>query len=639
MELPSFDPKTDWRPPRLADLPSWAEARRVAVDIETRDPQLKELGPGVRRDGYVVGVSFAIEDGPAFYLPIRHEGGDNMDPDVVLAYLRDQATAFRGDIVGANLQYDLDFLAEIGVEFRPRFFRDVQIAEPLLDELQFNYSLDAIAARHGMPGKAEDHLRIVAAGWGVDPKADLWQLPARHVGAYAEQDARLPLQLLRRQERMLEEQDLWRVYDLESRLLPVLLKMRRCGVRVDSDRLEKIERWSFEEEGRSLAEIARHTGIRMSVEDTNRATALEPVLLATGVVVPRTAKANLPQVTTELLEGLGENHAVAQAILRARRFNKLRNTFAASVRRHVVDGRIHATFNQLRRSRDDGGGDYGARYGRLSCVGPNLQQQPSRDKEIAPRWRSAYLPDDGAEWVCLDFSQQEPRWLTHFAEISARSGKPAWDDVSRAAAVHAAECYRNDPSTDNHQMMADLTGIPRKDAKQIYLALCYGMGGGKLCRKVGLPTRTVWSKRLQREIEVAGVKGAALLSVFNTKAPFIQKLAERCEKVALGRGYILTISGRRCRFPRKPGETTYDWTYRAMNRLIQGSSGDQTKMAMVEADAAGIRLQLQVHDELDLSIWDRKTVDDLAEIMRTCTPCNVPHKVDIKIGNSWGEIK
>lgn len=686
MQLPSFDPRTDWQPPRLVDLPSWAGAKRVAVDIETRDPQLKELGPGVRRGSYIVGVSFAIEDGPAFYLPIRHEGGDNMNPDTVLAYLQDQAAVFHGDIVGANLQYDLDFLAEVGVEFQPKFFRDVQIAEPLLDELQFSYSLDAIAARHGMPGKAEEHLRVAAAGWGVDPKAGLWQLPARHVGAYAEQDARLPLQLLRRQERMLEEQDLWRVYDLESRVLPVLLKMRRRGVRVDLDRLAGIERWSLEEEGRSLAEIARHTGIRVSVEDTNRATALEPVLLATGVTVPRTAKAGLPQVTTELLEGLGEDHAVARAILRARRFNKLRNTFAASIRRHVVGDRIHATFNQLRRSKDSGGGDYGARYGRLSCVNPNLQQQPSRDKEIAPRWRSVYLPDEGAEWACLDYSQQEPRWLLHFAGTSAgncgvaqagsakarvmkkrmgfrhvrRNQNFQWDEESKQAVVQLSRRYRQglgwdltpweaaidavllyhkNPSTDTHQMMADLTGIPRKDAKQIYLALIYGMGGGKLCRKLGLPTKKIMSKRLEIEIEVAGEDGQALLDKFNMGAPFIRVMAGRCEDVSKNRGYITTISGRRCRFPRAANGRGYDWTYRAMNRLIQGSSGDQVKAAMVRADQEGIPMQLQIHDEITLSIHNKQEAGDLAQIMLNAVPCNVPHRVDIKIGPSWGEAK
>ena len=88
----------------------------------------------------------------------------------------------------------------------------------------------------------------------------------------------------------------------------------------------------------------------------------------------------------------------------------------------------------------------------------------------------------------------------------------------------------------------------------------------------------------------------------------------------------------------RDGNPVYDWTHKAFNRVIQGSSGDQTKKAMVDADTAGIRLQLQVHDELDLSIYDRQTARDLAAIMRDGVPCSVPHKVDIEIGPNWADI-
>jgi len=192
-------------------------------------------------------MSFAIEDGPAFYLPIRHASGENLPVENTLGYLREQASKFKGDIVGANLQYDLDFLAQEGVTFNPRFFRDVQIAEPLLDELQNSYSLNAIAERHGIPGKDQILLEQAAQAYGVNPKSGMWQLPPEYVGPYAEQDARLPLQLLSRQERRIDEEGLWGIYDLESRLLPVLVKMRRRGVRIDFDKLEYVENWSLQE--------------------------------------------------------------------------------------------------------------------------------------------------------------------------------------------------------------------------------------------------------------------------------------------------------------------------------------------------------------------------------------------------------
>ena len=189
--LPPYTPDSGWLPPELSSLPSWKDAKRVGYDLETRDPQLKQMGIGVRRDGYVVGIAFAIEDGPSAYLPIAHEGGGNLDPKKVWAYISEQAKKFKGELVGANLGYDLDYTAENGVIFdNVKYFRDVQVAEPLIDDLQFSYALDNIATRRGIPGKSEDMLRRAAKAYGgLDPKADMWRLPSRFVGEYGEQDS------------------------------------------------------------------------------------------------------------------------------------------------------------------------------------------------------------------------------------------------------------------------------------------------------------------------------------------------------------------------------------------------------------------------------------------------------------------
>ena len=207
MQFPLFTTaRSDWTAPRLDSLPSWEGAKRIAIDCETRDPDLKKLGPGAGRrpDSYITGISFAIEDGPGGYLPIRHEGGDNLPVEGVLAYLRAQASVFTGDIAGANLPYDLDYLAGDGIELnRVRYFRDIQIADPLICELHDSYSMQAIAERWGLPGKDEATLRAAAVDYKIDPKEDMWRLPARFVGEYAEEDTRLPLNILRRQEREL----------------------------------------------------------------------------------------------------------------------------------------------------------------------------------------------------------------------------------------------------------------------------------------------------------------------------------------------------------------------------------------------------------------------------------------------------
>ncbi len=630
LQLPLIAPKSAWEAPEWSQLPSWEGAKRVCIDVETRDEKLKAMGPGVRRpDCYIVGVSFAIEDGPAFYLPFRHGSGDNLDPTAVLLYLRDQARVFRGDLVGAGMQYDVDFLAEDGVEFKPRFYRDVQVAEPLIDELQDSYSLDSIAGRYELPGKDEALLHEAASAYGVDPKVGLWRLDPKYVGAYAEQDVRLPLLLLRRQERAIDDQDLWRIFDMESRLLPVLVKMRRRGVRVDFDHLERVERFSLDEETKALAEAKRLTGVSVAVGDVWKAGELAKVLRAIGVEPNLTPKTKKPSIDDDFLASV--DHPVAAHLRRARKVNKLRTTFVKSVRDHAVGDRVHTTFNQLRRTKDDGSEkEQGARYGRLSSVDPNLQQQPGRDPELGPFWRKIYIPDEGGEWLCADYSQQEPRWVTHYAE-AARCPR----------ATEAGDRYRNDPTTDNHQMMTDMIGWEGKDgrnrAKQIYLGLIYSMGGAKLCRKLGLPTKWIHSKRMGRMIEVAGEEGRAMLDRFDSMAPFLRDLARKCERKAEQRGYIFTAGGRRCRFPTNE-KGNYDWCHKALNRLIQGTSADQMKMAMVAADAEDIPLQLQVHDELDLTIYDRKEAKVLGEIMRDALlPCNVPMMVDLEIGPSWGE--
>ena len=130
------------------------------------------------------------------------------------------------------------------------------------------------------------------------------------------------------------------------------------------------------------------------------------------------------------------------------------------------------------------------------------------------------------------------------------------------------------------------------------------------------------------------------MKTFDRKLPYVKALAKMCEQRAAQVGHIKTLSGRRCRFPDKEGGG-WDWTHKALNRLIQGSSADQTKMAMVAVEEAGYgeSVQLQVHDELDASVVDRKEAEAIAEIMETVVTLRVPSKVDVEIGPNWGEIK
>lgn len=665
-QLPLFEPDSEWKAPRLSDLPSSWGSGRVGIDCETKDLLLTKLGPGVRRGAYIAGISFAIEDGPGAYLPIRHGGGGNMDPEATLAYVRDCARRFDGWVVGANLGYDLDFLAEEGIEFpNAKGFRDIQVADPLINELHFSYSMEAISERWSIPGKDEQLLLEALAAYGYkgkSAKSGIWALPAKHVGPYGEQDARLPLTILRRQEREIEAQDLWGVFNLESKVLPVLVKMRRRGVAVSQDRLAQVEAWSREQQQLAIdAANAAHAGRRLDFHDITNNTILAAVLRELGVDLPKT-KTGKDSVTAAILDSI--EHPVADHLRRAKKMSTLRTTFVDSVKEHLTNGRAHCTFNQLRRQKDDESGETeGAAFGRLSSANFNFQNQPARDEEIGPLWRSIYIPDfveEGCQWAALDYSQQEPRQAVHSA---IEAGPDVIGQAAYESAQEAARRYRDDPTMDFHQMMADMAGIKRKPAKNIFLGLSYGMGGAKLCRDLGLPTvwRLQWGQGRQRRFkdfetreecvlkadagraagfpvrywEAAGPEGTKLTDQFDAKVPFVRKMAQHMQDLAEKHGFIATLSGRKCRFPLKD-DGTFDWLHKAFNRKIQGGSADQTKMALVEMDAQGLYVQLQVHDEIDGSM----TPEDArrgAEIMENVVQLSVPMKVDVEMGPSWGE--
>lgn len=672
MQLPLIGPESSWRPPRIADLPDWSNAKRIAIDVETNDPTLRTLGPGVRRGAYIAGFSFAIEDSPhKHYVPLRHGGGDNMeDPILAMGWLKDQAKNFKGEIVGANLSYDLDFLMHAGVKFPEiSMFRDVQIAEPLIWEFAYSFSLETICQKYLGVGKEEGVLREAAQAYGIDPKKDLHKLPARFVGAYAEADATLPLMVLRRQEKEIEEQDLWRIFNMESQLLPVLVKMRQRGVRVSLDRLEQIEEWSKAQEKEALKEVQHHTGIEIPFNSVWQAAALVPALKSIGCTIPVTAKTKKPSIDKEFLSSI--DHPVGKAISRARRVNKIRTTFCQSIRDHAIGDRIHASIHQLRTSSDDDeeGEGQGARFGRCSSSNPNLQQQPARDPEIGPMWRSIYIPEEGKLWCSADFKSQEPRQAVHYAatiklgNVKVRTPDGfVWVNADDSART-MAERYRNDPGTDPHQQLANIimgrvaTKDERSGAKTIFLGLSYGMGGAKLCRSLGFSTiRAVYCPMLKgvvsadseegrqaiaggsRIFDAAGPQGQALLDQFDAAVPFVRALSKICQKAANKYGYIRTHAGRKCRFEVDGSGNIVD-AHKAGNKLIQGSSADQTKQSLINLDKEGFFLQLQVHDEIIASVSDKTEGKRIADIMENTYQLAVPFSVDCEMGPSWGEAK
>lgn len=713
--LPPIFNETKWRPPtwdRLPPMSAWASAKRAGFDYETKDQELRDLGPGCRRPGnYTVGYSFSLWDDrepvgqwPRFYVPYAHGTDtdensriDNVDYDAK-GYLRDAMKAFRGDLVGANLAYDIDWGNTDGIDFSSvRRFCDVLIADPLLYELHDEYSLEAVGIRRIGMGKDEAHLRKAAREYGVDPKGQMWSMPGRMIGPYAEIDAVRPLQVYEVQLQAIESEGIEKCWDMECRLLPLLIKMTRKGVRVNEQRLSDIEQWCWNEEAKSFALVRDKTGIEIPKGEGYNVEILSRVLRASGHedLIGTTAKTGKDSISKDAL--FGEiNDPIINALARARQVTTVRTTFVAGVRRHLVNGRIYASFNQIRKTDDTTGDSSGVKYGRLSMSHPNMQNQPGNsrftgDNLMGPMWRTIYEAEPGEQWVSKDLKQQEPKLSFHYGamlEEAAQNlhGIPRGElnkterlmlDVKGALAL--CKALAANPMLDTYEPIVEIAGVPRSKAKVIWLARAYGKGDAGLCKDLGLPTQQgVFSKdgykwvpvdspegerainacrrrgEEPRSKEIAGKEGQVIIDKFDTEMSFLKISAKLASDRGNERGYVTLLDGRRCHFRPNDEENPrpfswddkgsgYDWTHKAFNRIIQGTAAWQTKRIMLAIEEAGYgdRLMLQVHDEVASSMpfgdEGMRMAHTVGDVMKSAVPLRVPTVVDIERGKTWGE--
>lgn len=618
IQPPLWEPESSWTQP---DLFSFRNEKMIAIDLETNDPDIKK-GLGPRGRGYIIGIAVATPSRSGYY-PIAHEGGDNLPLIPTMRWFKDELEAFRGEITGANLGYDLDWLLDAGVVFHHEVrFRDVQVAEPLLDELQFKYSLQAIADRYGVAGKDETLLTEAASLYDCNKKSEMWKLPPRFVGAYAEQDVRLPLDLIMHQHKLMKAQNLWDVYEMESEILPITVEMRRRGVKVNLDKVQNVQEWAKSECARYMAEASRIAGVRLRADEVNKKKPLAAAFDKLGIPYTMTDGARpQPQIDQAFLKQAGP---LGKAVMEARKADRI-STFADTIWAHEVKGRIHGSFHQLRREKDDGAGQ-GTVTGRFSSSDPNLQQQPG-----ASFWREIYEPD-GELWACCDFSSQEPRLAVHFASLLGLRG-----------ADNIRDQYRRDPNCDLHNWTTEVVfgrtdteskefQKLRKQCKVVFLGILYGMGGGKMCAQLGLPTILKDRMDGSGKYLAAGSEGQAILDTYHQTLPWVKQLAKIAQAKAEDVGEVRTLLKRACRFPER------EFAYKALNRVIQGSAADQTKKALLDVWKAGYIVQLQVHDEIDLSVNSRKEAEEVGEIMRNAVQLEVPSKLDVEVGPNWGNV-
>jgi DNA polymerase I-like protein with 3'-5' exonuclease and polymerase domains len=617
MQIPLFKPQTEWVPPE--SFPDLSQECEIAIDLETKDPNLNlSMGSGsIVKNGNIVGISVATQTWSG-YFPIAHEGGGNMDKALVRKWLQEVLNN-SADKIFHNSMYDVCWLRSEGYTIKGRII-DTMIGAAIVDENQLRYDLNSCSRRYLGQSKDEAALYDAAKSWGVDAKAEMYKLPAMYVGSYAEKDAELTYKLWQELKKEIEHQDIHDVWKLETDLFPCLVDMRFLGVRVNQEQAAIEKKTLVEQEKKLLHEVKQKTNVEVQIW---AARSISQVFDKLKLPYDRTAKTQAPSFTKNFL--MHHPHPVVKLIAQAREINKAHTTFIDTILKYTHKGRIHAEINQLR---GDSGGTV---TGRFSYRNPNLQQIPARNKNLGPRIRSLFIPEEKCTWGCFDYNQQEPRLVVHYAALQNLHGV---NDV--------LDAY-NAGDADFHSIVAEMAGIPRVQAKTINLGLFYGMGKNKL----------------QAELGVNKEKAEEIFTQYHTQVPFVKQLMHAVMKRAQDSGKIRTLLGRLCRFhlwepnqfgihkalPHEQAILEHGpgikraFTYKALNKLIQGSAADMTKKAMLELYKAGITPHIQVHDELDISVESDKQAQQIVEIMESAVGLEVPNKVDYESGKNWGDIK
>ena len=650
--------------PQLTDL-DLTDIDTVAIDLETYDPNLKSKGLGaVRKDGFVTGVAIATKN-QTLYFPIAHAMTDNLNVNDTWEYL-DEKLFKNKDIrkVFHNAMYDVCWIRSAIGHMPQGQLLDTMIAASVIDETRMRYSLDAISKDYLKESKYKyDLAEKSLAECGIkDPMSNMHKLPYSLVKDYAEQDVNLTLKLWNLFEKKLDEvlytknnedgskelKSCRKIFELETKLFPCLVDMKFKGVKIDVEKAKTLGKLLEKRRDNLVKIIKKRTGIDVEIW---AASSIKNLLDHQKITKYKKTKAGLPQLPKDFLK-THENRYL-RMIVKARECDKAKGTFVEGLLEFVHEGRIHADINQIR---SDQGGTV---TGRFSMSNPNLQQIPSRGI-IGKKMRELFIPEDDCVWGSFDYSQQEPRIVVHYA---LKLGLPGTDTLKDEF---------NKDDADFHQIVADMAQISRTMAKTINLGLFYGMGKIKL----------------QNELNLTREKANALFSAYHAKVPFVKRLSQDLIEFAEEHKLLFTLEDRFCRFnkwetrnrewnntinryepvpilTKEDAETAFKaellekfkdnvadnymqdfdryykpaFTYKALNRLIQGSAADMTKKAMVDLYEQGILPQIQIHDELCLSIKNDNDALVVKQTMENAISLEVKNKVNYKKGPNWGTIK
>lgn len=605
-------PNTGWKNPEF--LPDLSQAKVIALDTETFDPELLTAGPGWARGkdkGHVIGISVATDCGYSAYYPIRHELGGNMDPGTILEWAKVQLSRKHQPKVGVNITYDVGHLQAEGVKVEGLLY-DCGFAEALIDE-NAQQNLEAMGQKYLGQGKESNLMyKWLAAAYGGkedgSQRANMYRCPVELAGPYAVSDAVIPLQVFRKQWDIMHRESLLDVFMMETRLIPMMIAMRFRGVRVDLPRAQTISEQLSEDLEIKLQELRAQCGFRVNVNSSHD---LAKLFDKFNYDYPATAEGN-PSFTADFLKAT--THSLGKFVVETREIIKMRDTFIRSaIQGKHTNGRVHPQFSQLK---SEGGGTVSGRFG---CKTPNVQQAPARTK-LGKLIRELFVPEEGELTRALDLSSIEYRVLAHYAV-----GKGSEE-------VRAA--FNANPELDFHQLVCDMindmtgVGISRKATKTINFGLLYGMGLDKLAASLNLP------------IDAA----TNLIDSYFEASPYARQTLDHYSNEAGRNGFVTTFMGRKARFdywvPAGRGgraKTPFQYEkavqmygprlqrvglHKAVNRVLQGSAADVMKGAMLRMWEEGIADVLlptmTIHDELVFSYDGSKVHQEALVAARHC---------------------
>lgn len=633
-----FMPASEWKPP--TSFPDLNGEKIIGLDIESHDPSLTTRGPGfLRGDAQISGISVATSD-RAWYFPIRHLGGGNMDREAVVSFIRDLTSREDRFICGANLQYELEGLHSETIDVKSKLI-DVQLAEALIDEESDDNSLDALARKYLGKRKDETLLKQAADALGLKSvKGSLWKLHSKYVGPYAEYDAMAPLQIFAKQLETLKKESLESVFQLECKLLPLLWKMRQQGICMDLDRASRLSKTlKMQEDTLRLAMKVKY-GTEIDEMSGGK---IAMICDRLGIKYPRTESGN-PSFTADFIEGT--IHPFFDDLSDLRELSGLRNKFVDKwILGNVVGDKIHPQWKQIAVSgNEEEGNNGGTRTGRMAASNPNPQQIPAgkyrksgKPNDIGAEIRACFIPHSKSlKWMKSDYSEQEPRILMHFASLCGFTG--AQEIVNK---------YQ-DRSFKVYPFMMEISDLDKRPAKDCYLGRCYGMGIKKLAYK--------FNKTEEEAREI--------LRKFDGGVPCVKEIADAAMSAAQRRGYVKTLLGRRRHFdfwepcnsfklrqngvdclPVRLEQAKEKWhglqlqranTHKALNSIIQGSAADMIKSAIVKNyEEHGDLPYMPVHDELNYGVTDEAHANKLHHGIETCVDMRVPTVSNMTIKEYW----